>query len=330
MSEISRNITPEAIEESQEKSQVKKNTSTFDAKNYLNVRLDKNETEKSLKIRLLTIDKDSNSPFKHIHMHTVKVPKEISPSGWKSYVCLEKTEGSFSEKLGHKCPFCELKRSAYKKAEECRSAGDTVGYERYKEISTANIPSEVSIIRCIERGHEEDGPKFWKFPLRSDKKDPENMIVKLYHTKREECEESGLEPENILDIDEGRDLKVTIEAVFDKSGKKTNKTSVNVTTFGAQKPLSEDRKLRDKWVNDEKVWSDVFVAKPYEYLEVIIDGGIPWYDRESGKWIPKEYFEKNTGVSPKDVELDQHKINNAVEEVKETEVRAEQEEDLPF
>jgi hypothetical protein len=67
------------------------NQVAFDTKNYLNVRLDPGQTEKTLKIRLLPFP-DTKTPFLHIHMHTIKVPKEISASGWKSYVCLEKTE----------------------------------------------------------------------------------------------------------------------------------------------------------------------------------------------------------------------------------------------
>lgn len=344
----SKNITPEAIEESVGVNPSKSNNGVFDAKNYLNVRLGKNEDEKNMKIRLLTIDKDSNSPFKHIYMHTVAVPKEVSESGWKSYVCLEKTEGEYSEKLGHKCPFCELKREAYNKSQEAKKAAEKAKYdgnseeeskqlaiaERYKKISIANIPNEVGIIRCIERGHEEDGPKFWKFSIRKDKKDPENVIRKLYTNRKEECIEEGVEPENILDIDTGRDLKVTVEAVYDNNGKRTNKTSVNITTFGNPKPLTTDNKQRDAWINDEKIWSDVFVAKPYEYLEVIIDGGIPWFDRTSGKWIPKKVFEKNTGVNPADVDNANAKVNEAkAQTLKQTETvndDSEKEEDLPF
>ena len=39
-----------------------------------------------------------------------------------------------------------------------------------------------------------------------------------------------------------------------------------------------------KWVNDEKKWSDVFVAKPYDYLSLIIDKKVPFYDKANGVW----------------------------------------------
>lgn len=323
MQNSSKNISIEELEKTSETPQAKLKTSTFDIKNYLNVKLSPKEESRNTKIRLLTVDKDSNKPFEHIYMHTIKVPTEVSESGWKSYVCLEKTHGEFSETLGTKCPFCELRRDAYKKYEQLMEDAKKLKQEgKYdeakiaekeaetnKKISVGNIPNEVGIIRCIERGHEEDGPKFWKFTLRKDKKDAESVIRRLYKTRKEECIEEGIEVENILDIDKGYDFKVEISAVYDNNGKKTNKTSTSIERFGSMKPLTTDQELRDKWVNDEKKWSDVFVAKPYEYLEVIIDGGIPWFDKKSGKWIPKSKFEKNTGVKPDEVDKDMALVN---------------------
>lgn len=316
-----KNITPEAIEEvSVERPKI--TNSSFDAKNYLNVKLGKDEEERTIKIRLLTINHDSNKPFEHIYMHNVKVPKEIASSGWKSYVCLEKTAGEFNETLGHKCPFCELNRSAYnksveltKKAEEATDSDEKAALlqqaKTYKDISIANIANKVGIIRCIERGKEDEGPKFWKFNLKLDETDPENLIRELYKTRKEECIDEGIPVENILDIDEGYDLKVKIKAVNDSTGKRTNKTSIKIERYGNLKPLTTDEEKKEKWLNDKKVWSDVFVAKPYEYLEVIIDGEIPWFDRKTGKWIPKASFEKNTGIPSDEVDKSSEAIEKA-------------------
>lgn len=326
MQDSARNITPEAMEEPVSEARPKMSNSSFDIKNYLNTKLKETENERSTRIRLLTIDKDSNKPFEHIHMHTLRVPTEISENGWKSYVCLEKTNGKFTETLGNKCPFCELNRSSYNKFKELSEAAKNATDEdekaklfaeakTYKDLSVANIANETGIIRCIERGHEEDGPKFWKFPIRKDLKDPENVIRRLYKTRVEECKEEGIPVENILDIDEGYDLKITISAVFDKQGKRTNKTSINIERYGSKKPLTSDPEQRDAWVNDKKVWSDVFVAKPYEYLEVILDGEIPWFDKKTGKWIPKKSFQKNTGVNTDEVDSDRKNIDNATKEI---------------
>jgi len=287
--ETKKNITPEAIEEIEKDSQKKQsqeNTTKFDTKNYLNVRLDDNETEKELKIRLLPIDKDATSPFKKIFMHTLKVDKKISQSGWKSYVCLEKTGDIDHDKFGTKCPFCELVEGLWKEYNEEK---DEIKKKKILDMINENRSSEVCIIRCIERGHEEDGPKFWKFNLRSDGQDPMHSILKIYKTRRQENIEEGDEPGNILDIYDGKDLKITISAVFDKQNKRIkNKTSISITDFGKNKPLSNNEEEIEKWVNDNKKWSDVFVAKPYEYLSIIMDGKIPYFDKNENKWVKKD------------------------------------------
>lgn len=279
----------------------------FDEKNYLNIRLGEKETSKELKIRLLPIDGNSQTPFKKIHVHTVKVPKEVSPSGWKSYICLEKTEGIDSNVYGNKCPFCELNREAYKRFTE---ETDPVLKERWKKISLDNIPKESCIVRCIERGAEEDGPKFWKFNTRKDKTDPKGQIMDLYKTRLEESREEGGEEENILDINNGKDLKVTISLAADNNG--TQRTSVKVVDYGKNKPLSLDNELIYKWVNDDKKWSDVFTIKSYDYLSIILDGNIPFFDKTSNKWVTKS---ENNEKMNNEIDAINNQIANAEADV---------------
>jgi hypothetical protein len=298
MADYRRNITDDVMED--EVSEKKHTTSftAFDAKNYLNVKLGANENEKELKIRLLPVDKDTNSPFKTIYMHTIKVAPELASSGWKSYVCLKHTDDINHDELGDKCPFCEMNKIAYDKMKKAEAEENDVERERWKKISLANRYSEVCIIRCIERGAEEDGPKFWKFNVRSDGKDPKSIIKALWKMRKQESieeakEENGGElpddfvPENILDLETGRDLKVTISRVFDKDGRPTNKTSVSIIDYGKNKPISRYEEEVDEWVSDKKVWSDVFVAKPYEYLSIILDGEVPFFDKQNKKWVSK-------------------------------------------
>ena len=330
-----KNITIEAMEDNgnyDEKPVVR--NSTFDAKNYLNVRLDteKGEFSKELKIRLLPIDRSSSTPFKRIKMHNIRVPKEISKSGFKSYVCLEKVEDIDHEKYGKKCPFCEMNREAYKKFTEADNAVDK---GRYKEISLANKTVDVGIIRCIERGHEEDGPKFWKFNIRQDGLDPMNLIQKLYNTRMNESREEGDGDFNVLDLYEGKDLKVTISAVIDKNtGKPTNKTSVDIIDYGKVKPLSEDDELIEKWVDDPKVWSDVFVPKTYDYLAILLDGGIPWYDRATNKWVPKRVIDGENEAKKEEAKAKADEMNKEIERAKQLATAVEpennQEEELPY
>lgn len=281
----SANITMEAMdcEINTVSSSFKNKEKVFDEKNYLNIRLSDNQTTKELKYRLLPIDGESNTPFKKIHVHTVKVPKEVSPSGWKSYICIEKTEGIDRNIYGSKCPFCEMNREAYKKFSE---ATEPTIKERWKKISLDNIPKEACIVRGIERGAEEDGPKFWKFNIRKDKTDPKGQIMELYKTRLEESREEGLEDENILDINTGKDLKITISLASDNN-QGENRTSVKIVDYGKNKPLSTDVNQMLEWVNDSKKWSDVFTIKPYDYLSIILEGEIPFYDKTLNKWVKK-------------------------------------------
>ena len=158
------------------------NQVAFDTKNYLNVRLADGEDSKTIRIRLLPFP-DTRTPFLHIHMHTIRVPKEIAESGWKSYVCLEKTDGLDVETLGKKCPFCDVARAAYK---EAKSEPDPDKREILKARGKENLSNEFVIMRCIERGKEDEGVKFWKVKIHQDKGDPYNLICTLADTRKKE------------------------------------------------------------------------------------------------------------------------------------------------
>lgn len=297
------NITIEAMENDNDLvKKPKVNKSTFDAKNYLNTKLDikKGETSKVLKIRLLPIDSKSSTPFKRIKMHNVEVPHDVSENGFKSYVCLSQVEDIDHDKYGYKCPFCEANKLAY---EESANETDPEKKSALTKKSLSYKSNDVGIIRCIERGNEEDGPKFWKFNIRKDEKDPLNVIKKLYNERLNESREEGFgEDLNILDIYKGKDLKVTITAILDSNtGKPTNKSSISIIDYGQVKPLSDNPELVAKWVNDSKVWSDVFVPKSYEYLKILLDHKTPWFDSKTQTWVPKVDMTKKN-VEPEEIE----------------------------
>lgn len=271
------NITPESIVVRNDSSSNETRTNTFNEKNYLNVRLDEKNGEKSktLTIRLLPMDLETGNPFVMVHMHNVRVPKEVSASGYKSYLCLSKNKDIDHEKYGNKCPFCELNKTAY---EESVKETDPIKKKNFQDISLANKSREAVIVRCIERGKENEGVKFWKFNIRHDKTDPYNTIINLYNLRKEEGERAG-QVLNILDIYNGRDLNVTITE---------GNGAPQILDASLSTPLSKDEEQMKAWIYDEKKWQDVFATKPYEYLKIISQMGIPWYDREKGKWVEKE------------------------------------------
>ena len=111
MANYRRNITPDVMEE--ETAERKPNYTAFDAKNYLNTKLKDGENEKTLRIRILPVDKDTNSPFKKVIMHYVKVQPELAQNGSKGYVCLHHQDDIDHDQFGNDCPFCEMNQLAY-------------------------------------------------------------------------------------------------------------------------------------------------------------------------------------------------------------------------
>ena len=132
----------------------------FSTKNYLQARLGENESSKTLTIRLLPITPDSETAFQRIHMHTVRVNKEVSANGWKTFVCPVKNTVD-GKRMGDKCPFCEISAKA---RELKNNALDEPTKKKYGDVEFMNRAKDMWIVRCIERGHEEDGVKFWLFP----------------------------------------------------------------------------------------------------------------------------------------------------------------------
>lgn len=310
------NITPESIVFGNE-GQKPVNNGNFNSKNYLNVRLDEGEEEKTITIRLLPMDLKTGNPFAKIHVHNVQVPKELVKKGqkpYKDYICVARTEDVDHETFGRKCPFCEINKKAY---DESTKTTDPVIKKNWQDISIANLHREAVIVRCIERGKENEGVKFWKFKTRSDKTDPYNQIIKLYNLRKAEGEKVG-QVINILDIYNGRDLNITIT--------KEGTSAPQILDVSVSTPLSNDEEQMRKWIYDEKKWQDVFTCKPYEYLKLVSEMRIPWYDKDKGIWVDQEEYNKEHGITlnKKAVEEADAEIENAKEALKQSAVVTEQ------
>jgi hypothetical protein len=153
-------------------------------------------------------------------------------------------------------------------------------------------------VRCIERGKESDGPKFWRIPIRQDQTDAYHKILNLYETSKKEGEEDGVKI-NIFSIYEGRDLKVTFT---EGTGAPT------IVDKSIATPITKDNELLIKWYYDEKKWSDVFSTKPYDYLKIAFEGDVPWYDKENFRWVKKSDFENHKTVQ-------ENEMNKVIEKV---------------
>ena len=340
-------------------------TTNFDAKNYLDTRLKKGKLKKEIKIRLLPNPNEPGfSPFIKVQTHTLsKLPEAISKSGFKSYICLENSNVD-AEKFGKKCPFCELRRTAYeesmnvikvsqeqvkeleKEYNQLMSEGNKIEAMKIQtkmseikvaaeakkkalqELSINNIPRETVIMRVIERGKESEGPKFWKVNISRRGDDAYSLIKNLAERLHKEGLENGVE-ENLYDSFKGRDIILTISG---SDNAKDNKTTITVTQALSQSPISKDEALMSSWIYDEKKWNDVFAVKPYEYLSIISKGEIPWFDRETGKWVSKAVVENERDEHNKAVDAAvEEQMNAAEKQVAEMFMEDNDDEaDLPF
>lgn len=256
----------------------------FNPKKYLNVRLDKNEEQKQIQIRLLPFSNDGGSPFHKVHMHTVRVNGEVAPSGWKTITCAAKNNDLGNENKS--CPFCETSAAAKQMA---RTSINEAEKKRYNDISYLNRANEMWMVRCIERGHEEDGVKFWLFP------NPKNggiyqTIMNIYKTRKEAGERRG-EIRNIFDLNHGKDLIVTIKKGAD--GKK----KIDVVDDDEFSPLTKNIEEGNLWINDGTKWSDLYPLKRVDYMSILVEGGVPYWDKEQKCYVDKETYQANASAA---------------------------------
>ena len=263
-----------------------KKKTEFSPKNYLSARLNPGETEKTLVIRLLPFSAEETDPFKKVFIHTVKVNKELSPGGWKTFVC------PVHNKMGDKCPFCEVSS----KSRELRfNAGTDAEKKKYGEIEYLNKAKAAYIVRCIERGHEEDGVKFWLFNENKQGKGVYDQIIKIQKRRAEKAKLRGEEC-NIFDLNNGKDLILTITKDIN------NKTVITVVDDDEKTPLTDDYEKGMSWINDPKKWTDVYTVKNYDYMVIVINGGVPVFDKEQNKYVDQA-AKKEAEAKQKEEEL---------------------------
>lgn len=277
MNNFNVNISTNDVEEqyNQEKVVFKPKTN-FDVKNYLNARLADNENSKTLTIRLLPFEPSGGSPFHKVYMHQVRVNNEVAASGWKTFPCPK------ANHISDACPFCEATEAVKR---EKATTIDEAKKRQLDEAEKATRAKKMWTVRCIERGAEEDGTKFWLISNVTYE-----SIMALYNQRMENAKAKG-KVNNIFDLNEGKDLLITLS----RDG---NKTKINIADDDEKTPLSTDYDKALSWINDPKKWTDVYTIKPYEYMDVVLGGGVPRYDKELGKYVDKDaLLAKQNGVA---------------------------------
>jgi hypothetical protein len=277
----------------------KKSEKVYDLKNYFNTHIKDGVKSATKEIRILP--SKNGSPFIEVHGHKVQVDGE-----WKTFACLK-------HEKGEACPFCEAR-------EELLSTGK----ESDKELAKKYAARKMYVVKVIDRDNEDEGVKFWRFNHDYRKEgvfDKIHGVLTALKTNK-----------NITDTENGRDLSISI-----------NRNQNNVPVVSAivaldSTPLSEDAEKATEWLADERTWEDVYSVKSYDYLEIIVKGGIPVWDKEEKKYVDKESLNSTSTNSTMEEELTigvenvKANIQAATTTTKSEPVAAsdEDEDDLPF
>lgn len=277
------NITPESVEgqrqELLEEKKAFRPKVEFNEKNYLNLRVGPGELEKNVTIRILPVSATDGRAFFTINTHSLKVSQDISKSGFKSFICLDDPNVNEDGETGV-CPLCKKSKELYAMADSC-----TDEFEKKDLLRSAgqHRAKRTFIVRVIDRDHEDEGVKFWRFNEHRDGQGMYDQLMKLYTIRNNESIKSGNGPFNIFDLHNGKDMVISLR--YDPVNKKT---STSITDSGFVSPLSTSEEQIEAWVGDTKTWKDIYASKSVEYLSIIADGKVPYYDKTEGVWVAKD------------------------------------------
>lgn len=235
----------------------------YDLKNYFTTYLADKQKSATKRIRILPTS-DGSSPFVQIHGHKMQVDGD-----WKTFVCLkhEKDED---------CPFCEA-----------REALLATGKDQDKELAKKYSAKKMYVVKVIDRENEADGIKFWRFNHDYRK---QGILDKIYGVLE-------ATKQDITDQEKGRDLLVMI------ARDQNNRPTVTTISHLDPSPLSDDAETSADWLADGITWEDVYAVKSYDFLEIVVKGGVPTWDKEAKKFVDKASVSTTDEVGSLDEEL---------------------------
>lgn len=278
------NVSGSAIEDSigSPNNKVQKKND-FDAKNYLDTKLGEDENERTITIRILPVSAEDGNFRIAVKTHNLKVSKRIAKTGFKSFLCLnDKQVPNYDESV--RCPICAKAQYYFDEAKKYKESDK----EKSKKLfsKACSLKSKITyIVRVIERGKENDGVKFWRFNENSQGKGIYDSLIALYKQRKADMAEEGIENYNIFDLDEGRDIVLNIKKTVRSDGQEG--TAIQINDKSINKPLTNDVDLGNAWINDVKKWYNAYTTKSFEYLQIIADDKIPYYDKSIGQFVPK-------------------------------------------
>lgn len=287
MSDYIINTNPTFIQNESRKKDDSSKVNQFDEKVYLDVRLAPNETTRTIFIRILPISHDCGDLWAQTKVHNLKVDKKIARSGFKSYTCLNKS------KEDRVCPICAKGSQIWKEAQEAKKAGNLELAKELEKKAKKHFAKDAYIVRCIERGKENEGVKFWRFYGSVKGDGMYDQLIALSNSLTEEMSANGRPGYNMFDLTNGRDIKLILTEGISNTGERITNVSVQVAMF--ESPLSQDINQANVWLSDPKTWKDVYTTKTPDYLSIVIDGKIPVRDKQTGAYTAMTITEGTNG-----------------------------------
>ena len=227
----------------------------YDLKNYFNTFIKDGIKDATKTIRILPTS-DKSSPFVEMHGHKAQVDGE-----YKTFACLKHT----SEE---DCPFCEAKDALY-----------ATGREADKELAKKYNARKMYVVKIIDRDNEIDGVKFWRFNHDYRKAGILDKIFGVLQAVKKD----------VTDPTTGRDLLLTINR--DQNGR----PQVSAVASLDPSPLSTDAEQLAAWTSDARTWKDVYAIKSYDYLNLVVRGEIPVWDKEAKQFVAKSGLKAGEG-----------------------------------
>ena len=234
-------------------------------KKYFTTVLPKGSKGEERRIRILPT-KDGGSPFVEVKFHEVQV------------------DGKWVKLYD---PAQEGLRSPLNEVYE---ALQSTGVEADREAARNYRSRKFYIVKVIDRDHEDDGVKFWRFKHNTKQEGVLDKIFPIFRNKGD-----------ITDSEKGRDLILSL--TLTKSGTGKEYTVINSVIPDDASPLNENPDVAKQWLDDELVWSDVYSKKGEEYLEMVAKGEVPRWDSDAKKWVSNSTSEE-TIASPKSTVVD--------------------------
>jgi hypothetical protein len=235
-------------------------------KKYFTTVLPKGSKGEERRIRILPT-KDGSSPFVEVYFHEIQVD-----GNWvKLYD--PKQEGKRS-------PLNEVYESLM-----------MTGVESDRDLARNYRARKFYIVKVIDRDHEQDGPKFWRFKHNAKQDGILDKIFPIFQKKGD-----------ITDPETGRDL--TLFLSLTKSGTGKEYTSINSIIPEDPAPLSAVQAQADEWLTDDLVWSDVYSKKGEDYLEMVARGEVPKWDTATSKWVSNSTAEEVISAPKKQTYVD--------------------------